>query len=102
MEISGFDGTEEELEFALYILKIAVSLETMHIIRCCKRYLGYAAWSNLVENPWSEEIHRMIHTKLHGHAISGTAQVIVRHEVHVDSDSHRRAQDDCNVFFGLH
>lgn len=71
----------------------------MHIIRCCKRYVGYAAWNNTAGDPWSEEKQRMIRAKLQGQATSETAQVIIRHEGHVDSDGYRRAQDDWNVLF---
>lgn len=103
MEISGFDGTNDEVEFVLYILRIAISLETMHIYRCCKMYVGYVAWSNLFGDPWSEEMYSLIRPGLiQGEAISRTAQVIFRHE-DVDNDSYRRAQDDDgNVFFGLY
>ncbi|KAL7118133.1 hypothetical protein ACP275_03G116100 [Erythranthe tilingii] len=40
VEITGFEGTENEMEFASYIVKSAVALEKMHIFRCGKRYIG--------------------------------------------------------------
>ncbi|KAL9173423.1 hypothetical protein ABFS82_03G113500 [Erythranthe guttata] len=80
MEISGFVGTENEIEFALYILKSAISLEKMQINRCCKIYEGSNRWRRRYETPWSEDERNSIHMKLQGQAVSKTAQVFIQHK----------------------
>ncbi|KAI3465154.1 hypothetical protein Pfo_021817 [Paulownia fortunei] len=79
MEISGFGGTKNEIDFALYILKSAVSLEQMYISRHAKYYIGFGKWMEQGRPPWSEEKHKMIHRKLQEQALSKTVQVIIQH-----------------------
>lgn len=44
MEISGFVGTENDIRFAVYILKSATGLEQMLITRKSKTYHGCGSW----------------------------------------------------------
>ncbi|KAL3843447.1 hypothetical protein ACJIZ3_000850 [Penstemon smallii] len=79
VELTGFTGTENEMRLALYILKTAVSLKQMRIIRCQKRYVGYGRWEWMenMESRFNEEKRRMIHERLEGQALSKSAQVII-------------------------
>ncbi|GFP86885.1 fbd-associated F-box protein at5g60610, partial [Phtheirospermum japonicum] len=47
VEISGFVGTENDVEFALYILKSAVNLEQLLISRCPKYSIGNGKWMRI-------------------------------------------------------
>ncbi|KAL9173367.1 hypothetical protein ABFS82_03G109000 [Erythranthe guttata] len=82
MEIGGFNGTKNEMEFALYILKSAINLVEMHISRCCKVYLksreGPGTWISIQRIPWSKNKYKTIHERLQGQAVSKTAQVIIQ------------------------
>ncbi|KAL9173459.1 hypothetical protein ABFS82_03G115900 [Erythranthe guttata] len=80
MEIGGFRGTEYEMEFALYILKSAISLEIMNINRCPKVYSGPDNWRWEYVHSWSENTRARIQTELQGQAVSKTAQLTVQHE----------------------
>ncbi|KAL7118128.1 hypothetical protein ACP275_03G115700 [Erythranthe tilingii] len=83
MEIGGFGGTENEMEFALYILKSAINLEEMHISRCNKVYLktreGPGNWNSRYKVPWSKKEYEMIHEQLQGQAVSNARIIIQRH-----------------------
>ncbi|GFP95962.1 F-box/FBD/LRR-repeat protein at5g56420 [Phtheirospermum japonicum] len=79
VEMSGFDGTENEMEFALYILKSAVNLEQLLISKCNKYYRGYGWWKRTNSRPWSDETYEMIQKQLQGHALSNTARIIIQH-----------------------
>ncbi|KAI3458654.1 hypothetical protein Pfo_015317 [Paulownia fortunei] len=79
VEISGFGGTKNEIDFALYILKCAVSLEQMYISRLAKYYIGFSRWMVQGRPPWSEQKHKMIRKQLQEQALSRTVQVIIQH-----------------------
>ncbi|KAL8059702.1 hypothetical protein ABFX02_03G104200 [Erythranthe guttata] len=100
MEISGFVGTENEIEFASYILKSAMCLEKMVVSRCLKKYTGSARWRSRFETPWSEEMLRMIHARLQGKAISEAALVVIQYHTtaHIEDDNWGRTEDDCKIF----
>ncbi|EYU22801.1 hypothetical protein MIMGU_mgv1a027039mg [Erythranthe guttata] len=80
MEIGGFRGTEYEMEFALYILKSATSLEIMNINRCPKVYKGPDNWCWEPVHSWSENTHARIQTELQGQAVSKTAQLTIQYK----------------------
>lgn len=84
MEFSGFIGTKNDIELALYILKSATCLEEMLISRYFKMYNGYGSWLSRYEDPWSEETQRMIQEQLQGQAVSMDARVIIQLEPHVE------------------
>ncbi|KAL7155902.1 hypothetical protein ABFS83_03G107300 [Erythranthe nasuta] len=86
IEISGFIGTENEIEFASYILKSARRLELMRISPCYKDHEAFDRWRKIFPTPWSKEVHKMIETRLQGIAISDTAQLVIRYQVHIDDD----------------
>ncbi|XP_012855067.1 PREDICTED: FBD-associated F-box protein At5g60610-like isoform X1 [Erythranthe guttata] len=100
MEISGFVGTENEIEFASYILKSATCLEKMVISRCLKKYTGSARRRSRFETPWSEEMRRTIHARLQGKAISEAALVVIQYHTtaHIEDDNWGRTEDDCMIF----
>ncbi|KAH6791705.1 hypothetical protein C2S52_002182, partial [Perilla frutescens var. hirtella] len=79
-EITGFCGTTNEIEFALYILKSAASLEQLRIIRCVKYYRGSGRWRTRSNTPWSGVTRERIEQRLQDQALSKTAQLIIRHE----------------------
>ncbi|KAL6515695.1 hypothetical protein OROHE_018729 [Orobanche hederae] len=80
VDITGHDGTKNEIDFALYILKSAIRLEQMQISRRSKRYGGGGRWVGDDGKPsWSKEAHKMIQEKLRNQALSTTARVIVQH-----------------------
>ncbi|KAH6831755.1 hypothetical protein C2S53_008374 [Perilla frutescens var. hirtella] len=80
VEITGFRGTDYEIEFALYILKSAVALEQMFIIRCVRCYSGFGSWRNMYGVPWTEETRNKIQQRLQGQALSKTAKLMMLHE----------------------
>ncbi|KAL3641295.1 hypothetical protein CASFOL_016263 [Castilleja foliolosa] len=79
VEITGYSGTKPEIEFALYILKSAIDLEQMQIIRCSKQYNGRGSWSGGDEPPWNKRTSKMIHRQLQNQAISQNARLIIQH-----------------------
>lgn len=86
MELSGFVGTKNDIEFALYILKSATSLEKMLISRHLKMYHGSGWWTSGGNDiiPWSDETQNMIQRQLEGQAVSKSAQVIIQHEADIE------------------
>lgn len=80
VEISGFVGTKNYIEFALYILKSATRLEQMCIYRAMGKffYLGISKF-NAFDTPWTEDTLGMIHTQLQGQAVSEIAQLTIQH-----------------------
>ncbi|XP_012853428.1 PREDICTED: F-box/FBD/LRR-repeat protein At5g22660-like [Erythranthe guttata] len=85
VEIGAFEGTEYEMELALYILKSAINLEKMHITKSYRHYQIFyngcnCSWHVARSDPWSEETEGMIRSKLQGQAVSKTAQVIIQHK----------------------
>ncbi|RAL53040.1 hypothetical protein DM860_016275 [Cuscuta australis] len=80
---SGFEGTENEMNFSLYILRSAVGLEEMVINRCGKHYMGYGRWKNVSKKPWSEETHQMIQNQLLAHNNVGYGSL----QVHIHNAS---------------
>ncbi|KAL7113762.1 hypothetical protein ACP275_04G079600 [Erythranthe tilingii] len=86
VEIGGFEGTEYEMELALYVLKSAINLEKMHISRSCREYqpslngAGPGRWRVIRTTPWSLKMQGMIHSKLQGQAVSKTAQLTIQHK----------------------
>ncbi|KAL7118184.1 hypothetical protein ACP275_03G119800 [Erythranthe tilingii] len=96
VEISGFVGTENEIEFALYILKSAVGLEKLVISKCLSIYMGTINCRTRSENRWSEEKHEMISRRLGGQAISETAQVVTQYAAHLQDKW--EVEDDVKVF----
>ncbi|KAL7086169.1 hypothetical protein ACP275_14G323000 [Erythranthe tilingii] len=85
VEIGAFEGTEYEMELALYILKSAINLEKMHITKSYRHYQIFyngcnGSWHVAPSDPWSEETEGMIRSKLQGQAVSKTAQVIIQHK----------------------
>ncbi|KAL7156088.1 hypothetical protein ABFS83_03G119700 [Erythranthe nasuta] len=96
VEISGFVGTENEIEFALYILKSAVGLEKLVMSKCLSIYMGTINCRTRSENRWSEEKHEMISRRLRGQAISETAQVVTQYAAHFQDKW--VVEDDVKVF----
>ncbi|GER40605.1 FBD-associated F-box protein [Striga asiatica] len=71
VEITGFCGFINEIEFALYILENATCLEQMQISRCPK-------WHS--DKPrWCQQTRENIRQQLQGRALSETARVTIRH-----------------------
>ncbi|KAH6763575.1 hypothetical protein C2S52_021008 [Perilla frutescens var. hirtella] len=82
LEISGFSGTDNEIEFASYILNSAVALEQMFIIRCELYFEQYQKkWMEFTTDPWSEDTRKMIQERLMQHQAhsSCTAHLIIQH-----------------------
>ncbi|CAH9136568.1 unnamed protein product [Cuscuta epithymum] len=80
VDICGFDGTENEIEFLLYILKSAVILEQMLISSSAKSYRGYGRWWEL-KRSWSGETFEVIQSRLQDEAVSSIAQLIFENNV---------------------
>lgn len=100
MEISGFDGTENVMELALYVLRGATRLEEMRISRCGKIY-WITGWGIDGRNPWNEETCKMLHTRLQGQAVSNAAKLIIQHEANIEDPLREgaRAREYCDVSF---
>ncbi|CAH9108844.1 unnamed protein product [Cuscuta europaea] len=80
VNICGFDGTENEMKFLLYILKSAIILEEMVISSSAKSYRGYGRWWEL-KRSWSEETSEVIQRRLQDEAVSSIAQLIFENNV---------------------
>ncbi|KAL7116997.1 hypothetical protein ACP275_03G043100 [Erythranthe tilingii] len=91
VELSGFLGTQNELEFALYVLKSAVGLDLMHINTCRKVYGGFGSWVYVDKTPWSRQTYKTIHRQLRGQALSKTARLVIQHESLHDEDKWGRS-----------
>lgn len=74
----GFDGTGSEIEFVLYILRSAITLEQMCLSRGYSCYLGCDKWENNLDVPFSGRQRNSIQKKLNGQAISSKAEVIIQ------------------------
>ncbi|KAF3612398.1 hypothetical protein FXO38_36863, partial [Capsicum annuum] len=72
----GFDGSEIEMEFVVYILKCAIVLEQVFL---SPRVLSYFSCAPHPEAnaSFSEEKRNSIQQKLHGQALSSKAWVII-------------------------
>lgn len=97
MEISGFVGTENDIEFALYMLKSATGLEEMYISRCSKIYNGCGLWGGKHATPWSKAARRMIEKRLQRQAVSKTARVIIEHNARIENHGGIGEEDDYDI-----
>ncbi|GFP81390.1 F-box/LRR-repeat protein 13 [Phtheirospermum japonicum] len=80
VEITGFCGSRNEIEFALHILKSAPRLEQMQISRCPKWHIGFVRWMEREDKtPWSQQTRKKILKQLQSQALSKTARVIIQH-----------------------
>ncbi|KAG8384473.1 hypothetical protein BUALT_Bualt04G0121400 [Buddleja alternifolia] len=73
---SGFSGATSETEFALYILRSAITLEEMYISCYYKYYLGNCIWRQS-QLPWKEDKLERMHQLFQGHAISKSAKIAI-------------------------
>ncbi|CAA0831479.1 Unknown protein [Striga hermonthica] len=96
VEITGFCGSRNEIDFALYILENATCLEQMQISRCPKWHIGFDRWMERDDKPqWSQQTRENICQQLQGRAISKTARIIIRHSpIYDDTWSRRKADYD--------
>ncbi|GFP89647.1 F-box/LRR-repeat protein at3g58900 [Phtheirospermum japonicum] len=106
VDMSGFGGSKNEIDFALYILQSAVLLEEMFISLLVSKYTGFGgcerwicwiqifkpsaarAWCSSLQIPtgwrmdpgptWSQETDKEIQEQLKNQAVSRTAEVIVQ------------------------
>ncbi|KAL7118018.1 hypothetical protein ACP275_03G109400 [Erythranthe tilingii] len=79
VKMSGFVGSENEIEFALYIFKSAICLEKMEISRFEKEYTVYSKWRRYRQTPWSDETKSTMCRRLQGQAVFKTARVIINY-----------------------
>lgn len=86
VEITGFVGTENDIEFALYILQSAPSLEEMYIKWMCGRRAR--------TTPWSTEMLRMIEKQLQGQGVSKFPTLIIQHNHSVENHGGIGEEDD--------
>ncbi|GER26458.1 FBD-associated F-box protein [Striga asiatica] len=78
VEITGFCGSRNEIDFALYILENAICLEQMQISRCPKWRIGFDSdrWIKHEDKPrWSQQTRENICKQLQGRSLSETARV---------------------------
>ncbi|XP_059626680.1 uncharacterized protein LOC132269496 isoform X2 [Cornus florida] len=78
VEFGGFSGTRNQIEFAIFLLKNAISLDKMIIDVHYKLYFGCGKWKNGCISTWTEDKRDEIHKQLQGRVISATAKVIIR------------------------
>ncbi|GER34579.1 F-box family protein [Striga asiatica] len=94
VEITGFCGSRNEIDFALYILENAICLEQMQISRCPKWHVGFDRWLKCEHKPrWSQQTRENICQQLQGRSLSETARVIIRHSPTYDDTWSRRKTD---------
>lgn len=76
--ISGFFGSWNHIDFAVYLLKSAVLLKRIIIDSRSKLYSrsGQSASGN--SNIWSAEVRKLISNQLQGRNMSGNTEVIIR------------------------
>ncbi|GER27510.1 FBD-associated F-box protein [Striga asiatica] len=80
VEITGFCGYRNEIEFALYILENAECLEQMQISRCPNWHFRFGRSVERKHKPrWSRHTREDIRQQLQGRALSETARVIIQH-----------------------
>lgn len=77
MEISGFSGKQNEVDFALSTLRGAARLEQMRMIWRGKYYKKCCGWITLGREKWNQETRQMIEQQLQGQALSVNAQFII-------------------------
>ncbi|CAA0827840.1 F-box/FBD/LRR-repeat protein [Striga hermonthica] len=79
VEITGFCGSINEIEFALYILENATCLEQMQISRCPNKWhTGFGRWMEHEDKPrWSRQTRKNIRQQLQGRALSETARIFI-------------------------
>ncbi|CAA0815323.1 Unknown protein [Striga hermonthica] len=75
VEITGFCGSRNEIEFALYVLENTSCLEQMQISRCPKWHSD----TGFDKPRWSQQTRESMCRQLQGRALSGTTRVIIRH-----------------------
>lgn len=81
VELSGFVGVDNEIEFASYILKTAVALDQMLIIGCLKVYTQDRGCVWYPKKPWSGKTRKNIEQSLQHQARSNSAKLIIRHQL---------------------
>ncbi|XP_059657587.1 uncharacterized protein LOC132304081 isoform X2 [Cornus florida] len=80
VEICGFCGTWNQIEFATYLLENAVALERMVLMRISTYTLRTEFWTDVHTHQglWSKEKREFICDQLLGKNFSGKTQVIIR------------------------
>uniref|UniRef100_A0A5B6YZ04 F-box domain-containing protein n=1 Tax=Davidia involucrata TaxID=16924 RepID=A0A5B6YZ04_DAVIN len=79
VELGGFSGSWNQIQFAIYLLKNAIALERMVVDAHYKFYQRGGEWSHGVKTEWSEERRRFICNHLLGVKFrSEIAEVIIR------------------------
>lgn len=80
VEMFGVNGVDNEIKFALYILKTAVALEQMFIMSSLKYYGGDGKLMVFSRPPWSEETLKYIVRSLQDQAVSNKAKLIIHNQ----------------------
>ncbi|GER37816.1 FBD-associated F-box protein [Striga asiatica] len=87
VEINGFCGTKNKIEFASCILENATSLEQMQISRCPRCDIGGNQHWWMHKSEWSQETCEKILKLVNGQKVSKSARVIIQHVPSYDDDT---------------